>query len=262
MINISRIYLHHNYNAAVLIRWDVADTAEELSNFVFNVYTSLSPDKEFTQVNDAPIEELEYLYEEGPRLDSSVKLYFKVEACDLTTGETSLSDATGAVYLTPTDEIAETIIYQYNIFLQHVLGRPPVKLLIKRRSGTRCPACWDVELGEVTKSSCSNCYSVGYANGYMPPKDIYISFTEPGFATKFDIGDVRDVQQGVTQAWCLNYPLVLPGDVIVDEFNRRFRIIQVQPTTRSGQIYLRQMLQLQLIPPTDVIYNLEIEHEM
>lgn len=258
MLDITKIYLNNNYGNAILIRWDVKDTEEDTDDYTFNVYESFSPDAEFKQINPFPITEMEFLYDNIDRKDSSVKTYIRVEAENTITGDKEMSSVFGSVYLTPYDEVADTIIYQYNVFLEYVLGRPAVKLLIKRRSGTRCLSCWDRELLEVTKSNCINCYSIGYAGGYMPPKDIYISFTEPGFVTRFDIADVRDVQQGVTQAWCGNYPLVMPGDVIVDEFNRRFRVIQSQPTTKSGQIYLRQLLQLQLVPPTDIVYRLEM----
>lgn len=258
MLTVRRIYLNNNYSSATLVRWDVADTLETMDDYAFNIYTSPSPTTEFSKVNDVPVLGLSYMYRHPHIYDASVKYYFRIEVLNIVTNEALLCDEVGAMYLTPADPVADTIIYQNEVLLKHVLGRPPVKLLIKRRSGTRCTSCWDPELMEVTKSSCVDCYSVGYAGGYLPPEDIYISFTEPGFLTKFDIADVRDTQQAVTQAWCSNYPLVLPGDIIVDEFNRRFIIIQVQPTTKSGQIYLRQLLQLQLLPPTDVVYKLEL----
>lgn len=258
MLEITKIYLNNNYSNAILIRWDILDTAENMNEYVFNIYESFSPDEEFVRINPLPITELEFMYENTDRVDSSLKTYIKVEVENIATGDKKMSAVFGATYLTPYDEIADTIIYQHNVFLEYILGRPPVKLLVKRRSGTRCLSCWDSELLEVTKSNCIDCYAVGYSGGYLPPKNMYISFTEPGFATRFDIDDVRDIQQGVTQAWCGNYPLVLPEDIIVDEFNRRFIVIQSQPTTKSGQIYLRQMLQLQLIPPTDIVYRLEL----
>ncbi len=258
MLAVKRLHVHNNYSAATLVRWDIEDTSELLDDFTFNVYASLSSASEFTKINEEPITGFSYLYNHPFVSDSSVKLYFKVEVVNTTTQESVLCSAVGAAYLTPSDPIADTIIYQNEVLLKRVLGRPPVKLLIKRRAGTRCSVCWDEELMEVTKSNCINCYSTGYKDGYLPPEEIYISFTEPGFITRFDVADVKDVQQGVTQAWSSNYPLILPSDVIVDEFNRRFIVMQVQPTTKSGLIYLRQLLQLQLLPPTDIIYKLEM----
>lgn len=258
MLTVKRLYVHNNYSAATLVRWDVEDTSELSDDFTFNVYTSLSPTSEFTKINEYPITGFSYLYNHPFISDSSVKLYFKVEVVNKETQESILYNVVGATYLTPSDPIADTIIYQNDVLLSRILGRPPAKLLIKRRAGTRCFSCWDEELMEVTKSNCTECYSTGYKNGYLPPEEIYISFTEPGFITRLDVSDIKDVQQGVTQAWSGNYPLILPGDIIVDEFNRRFIVMQVQPTTKSGFIYLRQLLQLQLLPPTDVIYKLKL----
>ncbi len=258
VLTVKKLNIHNNYSVATLINWEVEDTTEIINNFVFNVYASISPTSEFTKINEEPITGFSYMYNHPYVTDSSVKLYFKVEVVNTETQETLLCNVVSSAYLTPRDPIADTIIYQNEILLKRVLGRPPVKLLMKRRTGTRCTSCWDEDLMEVTKSSCTSCYSTGYAGGYLPPEDIYVSFTEPGFITRMDTVDIKDVQQGVTQAWCGNYPLILPGDIIIDEFNRRFIIMQVQPTTKSGRIYLRQLLQVQLLPPTDIIYKMKV----
>lgn len=258
MLVITKINALNNYSGATKVQWEVADTSESTSDYMFNVYSSASPDSGFVKLNDDLLDVMEYTYVHPYQTDSSVRIYFKVESLHVSTGTSSISNMSASTYLTPRDPVADTIMYQHDILLEHVLGRPVVKLLVKRRSGTRCPVCWDDELMEVRKSNCTSCYSVGYEGGYLPPKDIYISFAEPGFMTKFDITDVKDVQQGITQAWSRGDPLILPGDVIVDKLDRRFIVIQVQPTTRSGVIYLRQLLQLQLIPPTNVIYKLDV----
>lgn len=258
MINISKIEVSPNYNNYVLIEWTVSDTVEDLTNYTYNVYYAYSPDDSFTILNDEPITDEFYTYLIPTDYNSSVQYYFKVEAIDASTGETSVSVVIGSAYITPVDNIAATIIHQQSYFLENILNRNPVKLLSKKRFGTRCSVCWDEDMFEVTKSNCTSCYSVGYEGGYYSARDLYISFTEPGYTTKFDIGDIKSVQQGVTAAWAGNFPKILSEDIIVDDFNRRFRVLQVQPTTKDGRIYLRQLLQIQLIPPTDIIYSLEV----
>ncbi len=258
MVIIRKIEVLNSFNNFSLIRWYINDTQEDLDNYVFSVYKSLSPDSEFEKINEEDIRDFEYQYFIPTYLNSSVHWYFKVEAKNLLTNETKMSDVFGSAYFVEPDCVADSIIYQFEYFLEYILNRPPIKLLIRRRTGTRCNVCWDDEAKEVTRSQCTTCYNTSYTGGYMPPRDLRISFTEPGFIEKVDLGDIKDVQQNVTTAWASTYPLILPKDIIVDEFNRRFIVIQAQPTTKDGRIYLRQVLQLQLIPPTDVIYKFPI----
>jgi hypothetical protein len=259
MLEIKSIDVKPNYSSFYLITWALVDTTESADDYTFAVYKSLSPGpaSTFELVADN-IVGFNYAYDVPNKLNSSIHEYFKIEITQISTGDKVLSPVTGASYIVPADPFADAIIYQEEYFLDYVLNRPSVKLLVKRRSGTRCTVCWDDTLQEVTKSACTACYTTGYTGGYMPAQDIMISFTEPLFQTKFDMGDIKDVQQGPTVGWTKNYPLILPSDIIVDEFNRRFRVIQVQPTTKDGRIYLRQNLQLQLIPPTDIIYQFPV----
>lgn len=259
MLVVKRIDVLPNFSGAVLIQWEIEDTTEDLEEYRFSILKSLNPGKDYEVIAEN-IEGFEFLYDVPSKYDSSVHWYFKVESVHVPSEESQVSDIFGSLTYVERDAAAESIIYQYQYFLEHILERPAVKLLIKKRFGQRCSNCWDDDLKSVTRSNCPVCYSTGFTGGYST-KDLYISFTEPGFTNRLDIGDVRDIQQGVTEAWAPSYPLVLPRDVVVDEFNRRFRVLQVQPTTRHGRIYLRQMLQLQLIPPTDVVYRFDVTNE-
>lgn len=254
MLTIKTISALGTFSSFYLLSWTIDDTLEDVGDYTFGVYESSSPESEFIKVVDG-LTNMSYQYPNSYKYDSSVHKYFKIACTHIDTGTTQLSTIFTSVFLTPRDNYAEMIIYQNNYFLENIIGRPDVKLLIKRRSGTRCPSCWDPDTFEVTKSGCQVCYSTGFKNGYYEPVQMQISFTEPGFINKVDLYDIKDSQSNVTSAWASNYPLVLPGDVIIDSTNRRFRVLQAQPTTKDGNIYLRQILQLQMIPPTDIVYK-------
>ena len=260
MITITKINVIANFNSFLSIQWDTnATSQEELAEYYFSVYMSQSPQDNFSKVNVDNIVALEYIYDIPYGINFGTPLYFRIGITNIATGEYVLSDIFASLYLTPTDPVAEAIIYQHNYFLENILGRPPMKLLIKKKFGPRCPSCWDEYGQEITKSSCPDCYDTSYENGYSPAVDIYVSISEPGFSEKLDVGNITESQNIIIPAWTSNYPLVYPRDVIVDELNRRFVVIQSQPTTKDGRIYLRQMLQLQLIPSTDIIYNFPLE---
>lgn len=254
MLTLKRLDIFNNFSSFFLVRWTLNDTTEDLSDYTFSILSSLSPNDGFA-VLAADITDLEHQVANANMFDSSVHVYFKIKIKNIVTSEEVTDPIMSSLIMTPRDNIADAIIYQERYLLENILGRAKAKLLIRKRCGTRCTVCWDADTREITKSNCTSCYSTGYAGGYMNPVDVPISFTEPGYINKFDIGDIRDIQQNVTQAWASNYPLILPQDVIVDSTNRRFRVVQSQPTTKDGNIYLRQILQLQLIPPTDVIYK-------
>lgn len=259
MLVIKSIDVKPNFSSFYLISWTIQDTTELVEDYSFAVYTASAPTPPtaFTKISP-DIVGFSFVYELPNKLNSSIHEYFRIGVTELATDTTVLSDVVGASYLVPPDAYADAIIYQEQYFLENILGRPPVKLFMRRRTGTRCPVCWDDDLLEVTRSSCDTCYSTGYLGGYSVPQELFISFTEPAFQTKFDVVDIKNVQNVPTYAWASNYPLILPDDILVDEFNRRFRVIQSQPTTKDGRIYLRQNLQLQLLPPTDISYSLGV----
>lgn len=254
MLTLKKLEVYNNFSSFFLVKWTLNDTTEDASIYTYSIMSSLSSKDGFT-VLASDITDLEHQIANADMFDSSVHVYFKIKIKNTSTGDEVTDPLVTSLIMTPRDNIADAIIYQERYLLENILTRGVSKLLIKKRSGTRCSKCWDADTREVTKSSCTTCYSTGFAGGYMSPVDIPISFTEPGYINKFDIGDIRDIQQNVTQAWASNYPLILPQDIIVDSANRRFKVIQSQPTTKDGTIYLRQILQLQLIPPTDVIYK-------
>jgi hypothetical protein len=254
IVDVTEIHAIRTSTNSILVRWGAS--TDRLDNFTFSVYQALAADGTYELIASNIVGNT-YQHNVALNPSSTVKWYFKVSADNLTTQESSLSSCISSLYFTPTDPVAEAILFQHEYFLKNILNRPPVKLLIKNRSGVRCPVCWDEELQQVTKSRCLTCYSTGYTGGYYP-LDVYISFTEPGFSERFDITDVQDVQQGVTTAWAPNYPLIQSSDVIVDEFNRRFIVLQAQPTTKDGRVYLRQLLQLQLIPANNSIYKFPV----
>lgn len=261
MIAISEILVQPNYSAFYVISWTIVSTTESMNDYFFSIYTAPAASTPLAErlLLDTGITDFDFVYDIPYSLNSAVKEYFSIDITKVSTGVTvNASGGYVSVYMVPVDNVAEAIIYQEEYFLDNILIRNDVKLLTKRRTGTRCSACYDEITGEITKSNCSVCYRTGYVGGYSVAKPINISFTEPGFIQKFDVQEVRDVQNQITYGWTKNYPLILPGDVIVDEFNRRFRIINSQPTTKDGRIYLRQSISMQLIPPTDPVYKLVV----
>lgn len=157
-----------------------------------------------------------------------------------------------------TNNVANAILYQYDYFLKNIIERSPVQIFHKLQTGTRCPNCWDDVEGTVTKSNCSTCYNVGFTGGYSTPELTYISFTEPGFLTNVDINQIHGEQGLVTQAWALTDVAIWADDFFVDDLGRRFIVEQAQPTTMFGRIYLRQVLNIQLVPDTDIIYTVPV----
>jgi len=261
MIELKEITVRPNYSSFYVISWTLMPTTEDLADYVYEVYSAPSASTPSTQrtLLSPQLQATEFVYEIPTDLDSSVHSYFSVDITKISTSTTWTSSASPvAVYMVPRDNYADAIIYQEEYFLDYILNRDPVKLITRKRTGAVCTNCVDELTGEVTKSACSACYSTGLLGGYNPPVTMMISFTEPGYNQRFETTEVRDVQNNITTAWTKNYPLILPGDFFVDAFNRRFKIIQSLPTTKDGRIYLRQNLQIQLVPPKDIIYKVEV----
>jgi len=68
------------------------------------------------------------------------------------------------------------------------------------------------------------------------------------------------MQNAVTSAWTSNFPLLTPGDIIVEPGNRRWRINFVTPTEQF-RVPVRQIAQIFYIDKSDVEYKLEVPDE-
>ena len=255
MINITKIAIADNLSTDyLLVKWEIGDTAEDLALYAFNVHRSLSPDGGY-EIIAYGITLFEYKDYTVDLYDSSIRYYYKIEVVNASAGLNELSADYGQIMYSPPDNVANAIIYHEEMLLK--LGdNPMVYALIKRRFGARCPVCWDPIQKKTTKSQCTACYQISFTGGYLPPSLIRMSFTPTERQERMAVEGVKDVD-GVVSAWTGNYPVLQPGDIIVDTLNARYDVVSVVPSTKRRYV-THQVLALRKIPPTGIIYKLPL----
>lgn len=106
------------------------------------------------------------------------------------------------------------IMHRHYIQLKEGHSGNPMYLFIKKRTGDRCPECWDNIRGVRTKSNCKTCLNTGYINGYHDPICVYVSLAPEQIAV--DQPSQGTSVEGRLQGWTIAYPRINLGDVLVD----------------------------------------------
>ena len=236
----------------LLVTWQIGDTLEDASVYVYDVYRSLSPQDGYILI--ASVQNVyDYRDYNIDLYDSSIRYYYKIRVTNTVTGQDIMTEDYGQLIYSPPDNVASAIMYHEQKLLE--LGdNPLVYALIKKRFGPRCPTCWDPVQKKTTISQCTNCFQVSFAGGYMPPTLIRMSFSPTERQERMAMDGIKDVD-GVIATWTANYPILQPGDVIVDSLNSRYHVETVTPAIKRRYV-MHQVLALRKIPPTGVIYKL------
>ncbi len=264
MLTVTNISVDNQYGTSFLVvNWEVSlPQGDLLGNYKFNVYRSTNPEFEYEKINTDPIVELFYKDSSVNLLDNTLRYYYKIEAKNTGTSETSLSTVYGTLIPGLTDNEASAILYQEQYVLQYIINQNntarQVKILLKRRSGPRCYMCWDSIKKQSTKSHCLSCYNVGFESGYYPPILAYVSMAPPSSELSVGLNDVRP-RDGSVSGWMSNYPIIQEDDIFIDHMNKRYRAVQTRPTVRRTSGYIiRQLFILQRLPYTDIIYKYDV----
>lgn len=146
------------------------------------------------------------------------------------------------------------IVRRFSLALRAYMGRQVIVYPV-RTFGARCGACWDAVRQRKLKENCRDCFGIGFAGGFLTPYKTYVQ-KDPYAATMLltDRGEVSDAK---TTMRCLPYPIIKPGDVIIERENVRWRVMVAAPTERLGSaIHLE--LQLDKIEKTEVAFAIPV----
>lgn len=139
-----------------------------------------------------------------------------------------------------------------------VMKNPPVFLLSKRRVGMKCPVCWDPILRKTKFADCKVCNGTGEVQGFYKPIQILLSTNVSSFMGTLSVEDLDKVALTPIDAWTTGYPRILPGDVIVDQLNKRYKVQNVSQRTHAQQI-IRQLLSLVYLEVGHPAYNVDVD---
>lgn len=188
----------------------------------------------------------------APRRMSWRLLYYVVEAA-LPDGTIVKSDPTSLTARPPLDALE--MIRLNSLLFKEYTGRPCL-IYGRRTFGKKCTVCIDAITDVQLTTKCSSCYGVGYARGYHNPMYAYVNLGPDVKA--ISPGEQLTTQQNTVQGRMSVYPLVKPGDLVVEEEGTRWRVQNVSHTERL-RAPVQQILTLFRIPEGDIEHYIPVE---
>lgn len=260
MLNISEITVSNSFGVdRLIIFFKISDTDENLENYTFNVYRS-----------DTGLDDYEciaqnvgfYYYEDYAvnLYNNNIKYFYKIEAVNQETGEHQISDTFGFLEIEEPDMWGAAIEEMERDYLHYVVQNEKMYLLKKKRFGQIC-RCYD-DIREQMDPKCPSCFGVRYVGGYENAVPIEVNYQNPVQRTQmFDLFNSEGEDRSPIQLWTPNFPIIQAEDILVDSKNNRYRVVSVTPTTKNYFI-LRQIISIQRINNTNIIYKIPINKEM
>lgn len=240
------------------VQWSVEPETDDLELVEVEIQRSESPSGPFTQLQVVdPLTTFSFLDKTAPWRSKNFELYYRLVGKLRSSGD-EVSDTLpfGFQGRLPLDAIE--IIRQHNILLRGVNRHDPltgIKTTVykKRTFGPRCPHCTDESTGRVTISQCGVCQGTGFkGNGYYDPIAVFMNF-QPHPKT-LRISNLGKIEDNETVAFMTNFPIMYPGDMVVEPTEKHWRVVQVEVTERR-RVVVHQLIRLRQLDHNDVEYE-------
>lgn len=242
----------------VHVQWGVEPEHDDLQLIEVEIQRSESPSGPFAQLQVLdPLAAFSFLDKTAPWRPKNFELYYRLVGKLRSTGDdVSSCPAFGFQGQLPLDAVE--IIRQHNILLRGVNGHQPltgIKTTVykKRTFGPRCPICTDEATGRVTISQCRSCAGTGFkGGGYYTPIPVYMNFQpHPKLLQITNLGKIEDNE---TVAFMTNFPIMYPGDLVVEPSEKHWRVVNIEVTERRRMI-VHQLIRLRQLDHNDVEYE-------
>jgi hypothetical protein len=188
----------------------------------------------------------------APRKMAWRTLYYVIEATHAD-GTRLLSDPTSLAARPPLDALE--MIRLNSLLFKEYTGRPCI-IYGRRTFGKKCAVCVDSVTGVQLTNNCTSCYGVGFARGYHNPMYAYVNIGAD--VKSITPGEQLITAQNTVQGRMSVYPLVKPGDLLVEEEGTRWRVQNVSHTERL-RAPVQQILSLFRVPEGDIEYQLPVQ---
>lgn len=253
-LEVSKIEVIPLNKGTIAISWEFAPTLDTLNNYKVTLEKSESPIDGFEEI--ATIDASVKIY-----LDKNIKIfrfwknYFvRIKIINKTTGETTYTDAYTIEY--PPNIEALELIRRTKITLENKRFGNGVEceVFIRKTGGPRCQECYDALKKRSIKSNCENCYGTSYDGGYYKPIKTYINFSPD--QKNLMVSDIGNISTSVHTAMLSNYPILKPGDLIVDRRLARIWTAEKISTVERRRHLIKQYVALKEEEKTSIVYKL------
>lgn len=234
------------------VTWETDSSSVDVLDYTFQVLRSESGEGPFEPITQEFEDRYIFVDRRVPNSDIFRQLWYKIRVRHKASNDTI--DVGPLTREPPPDLVAQTIRRNEQTLFTQAIGRM-CWLFPKRTFGTRCTNCWDPRLSAKKRANCVSCYDTGFIRGFMNPIEVWVQIDPVAKAVQLQQME-KDAQQ-LTTARMTFYPVIKPGDVLVELENKRWRVVGVQTSERLRAI-IKQELTLRLIQPTDIEYKLPL----
>jgi len=242
---------------SISVSWD-PETAICVGTKGFNIYKSVSPTGEFEKVNTSLITSgIGFYLDRDAPMKLGVTFYYKITCVDNNDNESSLDDCEAKYIFSEEDKYTNAftaVSYAQIGRIQQtmaMLGQDGC-FLFRMRYGSRCEQCWDPVAEQSINRNCKVCWGTGFINGYVKYNKKLIFKMGGRLFDPTDIGfkEIRNLNVYVD-----SFPLIHPGDIVVDARNNRFIVDNVFLTMIRNTV-IQQKLNVSFLNRDNPIYNI------
>lgn len=246
----------------LVVKWEIEDTVESLDKYHYNIYRCVGVDSEdeYEFIACVSGNDFEFYDSTATQYKRGVSFYYKIIPVNSETLQEGQCIKCISLYDRKKDVYANYMRHLNKTYL-NVIGNHDGYILIKRKFGQKCSRCWDDIRRQHSQHSCPSCFGTGYEGGYHKPSKISFSYMSPASGMFENVGmDGRGDNNQDVSIWTGNYPIISIGDIFVDEKNNRYKVVQLQRTTKNNEFILRQIINMQLLSTSDPVYNVIINN--
>ena len=248
-----------NYNS---IQWELEMTQETLTDYRISIYRSEAQTQNLSDyvivgsgIN--PFTDFMYLDPTISGLTNKFsEAYYVLQIDHIVSGyEQRFQGPYTHNPLGPMDYVSREVNRRKNIVLNQYSSQEYI-LLKRKTTGQTCPDHYDPILGRTDESHCLTCYDTGYAGGFYSPIEMKAQLNEGPTRNQIVVfGNWQDQDAILTT---VGVPVIAPRDIIVDELNRRWEVVNVRSLNKA--LYTQeQSAQLRQIEKGDVVYEYPLD---
>lgn len=242
---------------SINLQWDFKPDISLITDYKINIYRAESPVNDINQYDliASGINANQYFYNDttvSQLLDIDRQWFYKLGIYENTNPTNITYQPDTAEYLKSSipDRIFRKLIKNKKLGLKFA-GRQ-FKLIKRRTWGTHCPVCWDLSLQRSTDPNCLTCYGTGWINGYYNP--VLINGMKNPSPKLTQINMFGEWKPSDSLFYTLGFPPLKPKDIVVDDNNHLWTIVQVRTVERLGYV-IEQIAQLASISQDELLYK-------
>jgi len=190
-------------------------------------------------------------------IDTQKSYIYSANVKEKSTGKTDRQEETS--WFGELDHEAIYVAEEQEFLHQDAIGMPTF-VYLRKHDGAYCGECWDKVSKKRIKSYCLTCFNTNFTGGYYSPILKYIDFS-PDNKSKI-VTQLGEMQPGEVACTVGPFPIIKPGDIILDIINSDRYLVKRVNLAEKRQIPLLQALSVETIPKSDVTHAIPVDEAL